>query len=253
LAGGANYEAFLRLAWTPNGRIVYMSEESGNADIWSMNADGSDRKQLTTDTHYETSPDVSPDGRYVVFMSNRAGAENIWRMDIDGGNQKRLTNKHVERTPVFSADGKWVFFEGWETGKATIWKISFEGGELVQVTADLSFNPVVSPDGNLLAYDGSDKLVIVPAAGGQPIKTFEPRGWMYQWVPGRQMLSYLSSESGVTNIWAQSLDGGEPQRLTDFKSDQPGLGLYAWSPDGKQLAVLRGTPTSDVILVSEIK
>jgi serine/threonine protein kinase len=107
LAGDA---AYIRLAWTPDDRIVYMSEESGNADIWSMNADGSDRKQLTTDPHWDTSPDVSPDGRYIVFMSNRAGAENIWRMDIDGGNQKRITNKHVERTPVFSANSKWVFF-----------------------------------------------------------------------------------------------------------------------------------------------
>lgn len=232
-----------------------MSEESGNADIWSMNADGSDRKQLTTDPHWDRLPDVSPDGRYIVFMSNRAGAENIWRMDIDGGNQKRITYKHVERTPVFSADGKWVFFEGWETGKETIWKVPVEGGELVQVTADLSFLPAVSPDGSLLAYlasSGSDKLVIAPSAGGQPIKTFEPRGGMYQWVPGRQMLSYLSSETGVTNIWVQSPYGGEPQQLIDFESYDPVL-AYAWSRDAKQLAVARGDPTSDVILVSEIK
>jgi Tol biopolymer transport system component len=249
LAGGA---AYIRLAWTPDDRIVYMSEESGNADIWSMNADGSDRKQLTTDTHWDTSPDVSPDGRYIVFMSNRAGAENIWRMDIDGGNQKRLTNKHVERTPVFSEEGKWVLFEGWETGIATIWKVPLEGGEPVQVTADLSFNPAVSPDGTLLAYDGSGKPFIVQSAGGQPIKTFEPRGGMYQWVPGRQMLSYLSAETGVTNIWIQPPYGGEPQQLIDFESWDPVL-AYAWSRDAKQLAVARGIPTSDVILVSEIK
>ena len=68
------------------------------------------------------------------------------------------------------------------------------------MTAGLSFLPAVSPDGSLLAYlasSGSDKLVIAPSAGGQPIKVFKPRGGMYQWVPGRQMLSYLSSETGV--------------------------------------------------------
>jgi Tol biopolymer transport system component len=120
------------------------------------------------------------------------------------------------------------------------------------VIADLSFNPAVSPDGSLLAYDGSDKLVIAPSAGGQPVKTFEPRGGMYQWVPDRQMLSYLSAETGATNIWLQSPYGGEPQQLIDFKSYDPVL-AYAWSRDAKQLAVARGTPTSDVILVSEIK
>jgi len=248
MAGGA----FIRLAWAPNGRIVYMSEESGNDDIWSMNADGSDRRQLTTDPHWDTSPDVSPDGRYIVFMSNRAGAENIWLMDIDGGNQRRLTNKHVERSPVFSADSKWVFFEGWETGKGTIWKVPVEGGELVQVITDLSFNPAVSSDGSLLAYDGSGELVIASSAGGQPIKTFEPRGGMYQWVPGRQLLSYLSAETGVNSIWVQSPYGGEPQQLLDFKEWDPVL-TYAWSRDVKQVAVVRGNPTSDIILVSEIK
>jgi hypothetical protein len=75
---------------------------------------------------------------------------------------------------------------------------------------------------------------------------------MYQWVPGRQMLSYLSAETGVTNIWIQPPYGGEPQQLIDFESWDPVL-AYAWSRDAKQLAVARGIPTSDVILVSEIK
>src|SRR5205085_12004011 len=105
------------LAWTPDGRVVYVSEESGNADIWVMNADGSDRKQLTTDPHRDATPDVSPDGRYIAFASERAGAENIWLMNIDGSNQRRLTGKSIERSPVFSADSKWVYFVSWETGK----------------------------------------------------------------------------------------------------------------------------------------
>jgi Tol biopolymer transport system component len=251
-AGNGQYEGFARLAWTPNGRIVYVSEESGNADIWSIDAGGSDRRQLTTDPHYDTGPDVSPDGRHIAFMSNRAGAENIWLMDIDGGNQTRLTSKNVERNPVFSADSKWIFFTGWETGKAATWKIPVEGGEPVQVVADLSFYPAISTDGSLLAYGSEGKIRVAPSAGGQPIKTFEERGWMYLWMPGRRMLSYLSSQNDVTNIWAQPLDGGEPQRLTDFKPG-PALGLYAWSRDGKQLAVTTGSPTSDVVLLSNTK
>lgn len=121
--------------------------------------------------------------------------------------------------------------------------------------ADLSFSPAASPDGSLLAYlasNGSDKLVIAPSAGGQPIKTFEPRGGMYQWVPGRQLLSYLSAETGVTNIWVQSPYGGEPQQLIDFKEWDTVL-AYAWSRDVKQLAVVRGNPTSDVILINDLK
>jgi Tol biopolymer transport system component len=148
------------LYWTPDGRIVYMSEESGNADIWSMNGDGSDRKQLTTNPHSDAAAEVSPDGRYIVFISKRAGTESIWRMDVDGSNQMRLTSKGIERNPVFSADSKWVYFVAWETGRGTIWKVPVESGEATQVIADLSFNQIISPDGTMLLYGGSDGLVI---------------------------------------------------------------------------------------------
>ena len=184
LTGTASFGTnFARLCWTPDDRIVYMSEESGNADIWSMNSDGSDRKQLTTDPHWDTGAVVSPDNRYIAFMSNRSGSENIWIMDIDGRNQRRLTKKFIERIPVFSADSKWVFFDSWETGKETIWKIPVAGGEPISVVADLSDMQSVSPDGRLLTYvrwsatnPGSVRLFIAPTDGGPPVKSFDVNG-----------------------------------------------------------------------------
>jgi len=164
------------LSWTPDGRTVYMSEESGNADIWSMNGDGSDRKQLTTNLYSDAAAEVSPDGRYIVFISKRAGTESIWRIDVDGSNQMRLTSKGIERNPVFSADSKWVYFVAWETGRGTIWKVPVESGEATQVIADLSFNPIISPDGTMLLYGGSDGLVITSVSGGAPVKTFNDLG-----------------------------------------------------------------------------
>src|SRR5947209_709501 len=68
------------LSWTPDGRIVFTSEASGNLDLWIMDGDGGNRKQLTTDSHSDITPSVSPDGRFVVFTSNRTGADHIWRM-----------------------------------------------------------------------------------------------------------------------------------------------------------------------------
>ena len=250
LAVSNNWSGYATLAWTLEGRIVFVSEEGGNADIWSMNADGTVRRQLTTDRHWDTAPSVSPDGRYIVFMSNRAGMENIWRMDIDGGNQVQLTNNLIERNPVFSADSKWVYFTSWKTGIETIWKIPVEGGEPTQVISDLSDGPAVSPDGRLLAYIASGKVWVVPVDGGVPIKT---DAGSTQWTPDGQALAGLMSEwDNVLNVWAQPLDGREPKQLTNFKSN--GVLNYAWSRDGKQLAVTRGGPFySNVVLVSDLR
>jgi Tol biopolymer transport system component len=250
LTASNNWSGYATLAWTPEERIVFVSEESGNADIWSMNADGTVRRQLTTDRHWDTAPSVSPDGRYIVFMSNRAGKENIWRMDIDGENQKQLTNNLIERNPVFSADSKWVYFTSWQTGIGTIWRIPVEGGEPTQVISDLSFYPTISPDGRLLAYSASGKTCVVPVDGGQPIKTIEGGS---QWTPdGQALTGLMTAWDNVLNVWAQPLDGREPKQLTNFKSN--GVLNYAWSRDGKQLAVTRGgTSYSNVVLISDLR
>ena len=261
LTGTAYFETnFARLNWSPNGRIVYMSEESGNADIWSMNSDGSDRKQLTTEPHWDTAAVVSPDGRYIAFMSNRSGAENIWIMDIDGANQRRLTNKFIERVPFFSADSRWVFFDSWETGKETIWKVSVEGGDPIQVVADLSDIQDISPDGKLLAYLGESArpamnpgtyLLIGPSEGGPPVKSLPAYGYEYAWVPYGRSFTFRWNRDGVMNLWQHPLDGSEPRQLTKFKSE--GVLTHAWSRDGKQLAVLRNKVTSDIVLISDVK
>ena len=225
---GPAFFGFVRLAWTPDGRIVYVSQESGNADIWSMNADGSDRKQLTSDPHSDTWPVVSPDGRSIVFMSDRAGAENIWRMEVDGRNQTRLTSERIERSPVFSPDGRFIFYNSWNSGKASIWKIPLEGGQPTPVTGDLSFQPAVSPDGRLLAYYGSGKILVVPVEGGPPIKTFDQISSKMQWTPDGRALTYLVNRNFVPNLWMQPLDGGEAKQLTTFTT----TGYFLLNPSG---------------------
>jgi serine/threonine protein kinase/Tol biopolymer transport system component len=247
------------LAWTPDGRVVYVSEENGNADIWSMNSDGSDRKQLTTDPHRDSAPDVSPDGRYIAFASNRANTENIWIMNADGSNQRRLTTHLIERNPVFSGDSKWVYFVGWQTGKQSIWKINIDGGEPIQVTPDLCNSPAISPDGKWLAYRTFEKIVIVPSEGGSPVKSIDVVGSQHRWMPDGQALTFLcghcrlsSSVSIWANIWKQPLDGGAPQQLTDFLSNGV-IFIYAWSRDGKQLAVATHTIPSDLVLIRDLQ
>ena len=171
-------------------------------------------------------------------------------MDLDGGNQTQLTNNLIERDPVFSADSRWVYFTSWQTGKGTIWRMPVEGGEPTQVISDLSFDPSISPDGRLLAYSASGKTWVVPVDGSQPVKTIQGGS---QWTPdGQALTGLMTGWVNVSNVWAQPLAGGEPRQLTNFQSN--GVLNYAWSRDGKQLAVTRGgTYYSNVVLISDLR
>ena len=66
---------------------------SGNHEIWSINQDGSNRRQLTNSKDEEYYPVVSPDGGTVYFASTRSGAAQVWRMKTDGTEQTQVTNK----------------------------------------------------------------------------------------------------------------------------------------------------------------
>ncbi|HJR06190.1 MAG TPA: protein kinase [Pyrinomonadaceae bacterium] len=253
------------VAWTPDGKIVYASVASGNPDIWVMNPDGSNRKQLTVDGGVDRRPAVSPDGRYIFFSSNRTGKFNIWRMDADGGNLKQLTNGDDEQYPSCSPDGQWVVYQGFVSGVPKLWKVRADGGESVQLTDSYSNWPVVSPDGRRIAFgyrekpDAPWKHAVVGFAGGAPERVFDipmlsipTLFWQrVQWSPDGSQITYINNSGGVSDIWSQSQDGAPPKRLTDFKSDQ--IFDFAWSRDGKQLACVRGSVTTDVILIKAFK
>ena len=192
-------------------------------------------------------------------------------MDADGGNLKQVTGELGEsvqagRFPQSSPDGRWVVFHSVRTGYLKAWKISIDGGEPVRLTDKWTSNPTVSPDGNLVAcwYRDDDqqpnsptKVAIIPFAGGDPVKVLDlPRQSFtsdagLRWTPDGHALTYIDTINGVSNIWSLPLDGGPPKQLTDFKTDQ--IFSFDWSREGKQLALSRGTLTSDVVLIKDFR
>ncbi|HKR01677.1 MAG TPA: protein kinase [Pyrinomonadaceae bacterium] len=245
--------------WTPDGKIVYASDASGSRDLWIMDQDGGNQKQLTSEVGSNFSPAVSPDGRYIVFVSDRKEARhNIWRMNIDGGDARQLTAGSYDRNPSFSPDGKWVLYTSLGDKHPNLWRVSIDGGEPVKLTDKYSILPVVSPDSQWIAcYYWDEKpesqlgIALIPFEGGEPVKTFNLPAQTVHWTPDGLALTYVDSRGGVSNIWSQPVDGGKPVQLTDFKSDL--IFGFDWSRDGRQLACARGIVTSDVIHFSGLK
>ena len=253
-SGSARRDGWSGVDWTPDGRIVYTSSASGRPDLWIMDPDGGNQKQLTVDRgSLAFGLAVSPDGRYIVFNNG----SHVCRVDIDGHNPKQLTFGEGESNPFFSPDGQWVFY--YHHGHA--WKVPIDGGEPVQLTGPYA-NLVprgISPDGRLIAYSllgrQKNKIAVASAEGGEPIKTFDlpssAWGRHIQWVPDGQAFTYFDNRASISNIWMQSLDGSQPKQLTDFKSEQ--IFCFAWSLDGKRLVCSRGLQTTDVVLISNLK
>jgi serine/threonine protein kinase len=253
------------VAWTPDGRIVFGSVTNGNPDIWIMDAKGGSQKQLTSNSSVERDPTVSPDGRYILFSSNQAGRFNVWRMDIDGDHPKQLTNGDDEEFPQCSPDGKWVAYQGFSNGIPTLWRASIDGSNPIQLTYKYSNWPAISPDGKLIACsylgeaDGKWRLTTISSEGSAPQSSFDMPipylqhfAWQrIRWTVDGKGIAYINNRGGISNIWSQPVAGGPPQKLTDFKSDQ--IFNFAWSPDGREVAYLRGIVRSDVVLITEGK
>jgi eukaryotic-like serine/threonine-protein kinase len=252
------------MSWVPDGRIVYVSNEGGNADIWITDPNGTNRKQLTASNKTDVSPVVSADGRYIVFVS-LVDRRNIWRINLDGSNPVHLTSGLSDAFPTISPDSRWVIYTALEGVKPTLWKVSIDGGTPVQISDHVATTSAVSPDGRSIAFTYPEshdpfappnRLAVIPFEGGPTVNTFEVPATgtvlsVIQWSHDGKSIFYTVTSNNVTNIWSQPTGGGPAKQVTDFK-DMLMTG-FVWSRDGKQLACTRGALVRDAILVTDLK
>ena len=254
------------ISWTPAGQIVYLSFASGETNLWMMNADGSNQRQLTTGMQACKGLAVSPDNRFIVFSAYRAGKQNIWRVDTDGNNLKQLTKGDGEGFPTISADGNWVVYQQGVTGKVSLQKIPAAGGDSVRLTEMRGIRPQFSPDGKSVAFFFMDKsaesepqwcIGIVSAENGQLQKKLPLAPTIVErflrWTPDGKSIAYISSEGDTSNIVLHALDEASSTRsLTAFQSGAAMIQAFAWSRDGKHLALTRESNIRDVVLVRNL-
>jgi eukaryotic-like serine/threonine-protein kinase len=247
-------EVYGDVSWTPGGNLLASRAVNERPDLWVMDTEGKNRKQLTFGPYLNFRGHFSPDSRYIVYMSNQKGPYNIWRMDADGANKIPLTTGPGEYSPRVSPDGRWVYYYSDVSGQQSVWKVQMEGGAPLRLTNKTAKHPVVSPDGTLIACYYLDEqksskwqAAVIPISGGEPVKTFELPLSIIRWAPDGKSLTYFDTRDGVSNLWAQPLEGGKPKRLTGFDAER--ITIFDWSQDGSQIALLRVSDINDLALV----
>jgi serine/threonine protein kinase/Tol biopolymer transport system component len=257
-------EGLSGVVWTPEGEIIYTTRIGAFQDLWTVERDGGNNRQLTFDSRSNFSPTVSPDGKYLVFVSTRSGDPNIWRSNRDGSEPLQLTSDPgIEGSPVISPDGRFVIYHLEDAdNKMTLWKVSIDGGRPDRLTDVESSLPTVSPDGKLVAfrygstYSGKPPSIgIVPVEGPNEIRQLDlpvvANARYFRWSSDGKSIIYIDTAAGASRLLSQPISGGEPRVLADLK----GRRIYSFdvSPRGKGIAIALGTETSEVLMVSNFR
>lgn len=215
--------------WSPDGRrLAFISNRTGNYDIWTTTEQGSDLRQLTTDEADDVYPTWSPDGAKVAFLSTRSREIAIWTMNADGSEQRQVTaGGNGDWGTDWSPDGKRIVF-----GSS---RVSAENKPASQYDSPLkNFFETVFVGGiaseHIWVVDLPSQLIarITPRH-----RSKELRYWHPTWSPDGTMIAYVSNQAGSADIWVMDADGSNQIQLTTESTYDI---FPTWSPDGTQIA-----------------
>jgi TolB protein len=187
-------------AWSPDGQyIAFSSNRAGRiagqayaTDIFVMNADGSDPRNLTDSAAYDTAPAWSPDGSHIAFQSDRdANWPEIYVMAADGSKPRNLTNHEgYDGNPAWSPDGSTIAFDRDQDGNREIYLMAADGSNVRRLTDREGMDglPTWSPDGRYIAFQSdrggeSQEICVMELESGNVQCLTEHKAFMAAWSP----------------------------------------------------------------------
>ncbi len=264
-----NFIGYKRISQTSDGRILYSKRNGEEINIFSIEENGSNEKQLTSDSKFNLNPNSTKNGKYIVFSSNRNGTFGIWRTNSDGSEPKQLTNPQNARDGDIQIinDDRTILFarQTNDGGKSKLMKVSIDGGEASEMMTNSSgsvVSPKVSPDGKQIAYlsffydsktsEFESHIYVAGLNGdgiGEQLKKFDFNlDHNFEWSNEGKSLTYIKRE-GNDNLWNKSIESEKESQLTSFNSDD--LMAFLWGKDGKKIFIVRGIVNSDLVLIKD--
>lgn len=249
--------------FSPDGQQIafsvteyFLEEGKSNTDIYVMNADGSNLRQMTTNPKADYHPRWSPDGKSILFVSTRETGAQSWEIPVDGGEPHKLTGFSTGTgEPMWVPDGRKILF------KSFVFPECGENSDCNdQLKDDLKEGPMQAHLADKLFYrhwnfwkDGrryhiylfdinkETYLDLTPGDYDAPYFTAGGSGGFAVSPDGKEVCfasNHDENEYETTNkdLWLISTEGGEAVNITD--ENEAFDGDPAYSPDGRYIAYL---------------
>jgi len=122
---------------TPDGQTVIFAYEG---DLWKASVNDGNATRLTAMQGYETSPRVSPDGKWIAFTGRQYGNGDIYIMPVNGGDVKQITyHSGNDEVTSWSWDSRSIYFNSNRMGQVAGFKVGAEGGTPQRVFGNYFF------------------------------------------------------------------------------------------------------------------
>jgi eukaryotic-like serine/threonine-protein kinase len=252
------YDGAFGIDWSPDGSTIVFARSVNNIpQIWMMARDGSGAHPLVSDGAVRF-PVLTRDNQSLVFAGTRAGRTGLWRSAADGSNPQLIATVTDAAEVAVSPDSRTVYFTSLLNGAGTTYRVPITGGTPVEAIPRM-MSPAVSPDGQRLAgvwmptEKGAVTLAVL-TTDGRPVDVFRDFaapsfGSTVVFTNDGKHVLFTSVER--MNIWTHALGSSTAAKITNF-SDM-WVSRFALSPDGKWIAMSRGSAVRDAFLIRNLR
>jgi len=230
-------------------KIYFVSNRTGHKEIWSMDPDGSNQKQLTSFKSISIMPAISPDGSKLAFTSYASGNPGIFILSTETGRRLPFYNQRasLNATPDLMPDGKQILYASSASGYTQIYVANLDGSNLRRISSSraIEVEPKVNPK------TGNDIVFVSGRTGPQQIFRMNFDGTGVErltngegeasnpcWNPNGEVIAFSWTRGYATgnfNIFLMDVASREYSQLThsEGRNENP-----SWAPDGRHLVFM---------------
>ena len=218
-------------------KIAFVSNGSGNKEIYSCEFDGYDPRQMTRNHSITLFPAWSSNGRYLAYTSYKQGKPDLFIKNLPEMQETSIDSKGLNMTPAW-VPGKFELAATLSfSGDQEIYLLTGSGKIIKRLTnmrgSDIS--PTWSPDGKKFAFvsnrSGNPQVYIQDMVSGKVRRLTYEGNYNTQpnWSPRGNKIAYASFGDNRHNIYVIDVEGRQPLQLTYESGDNE---APSWSPDG---------------------
>jgi serine/threonine protein kinase/WD40 repeat protein len=243
-------------AWLDNNTIV--ANGSGDLRVVNLLNDSSTAVNLAKGYVLGQPSLCGPDTMVLAGATPQGDNRSIYTLHLDGSGLTQVSRGPQDFFPECTPDGKWVYYtNNVDPNNPVLMRLALPGGTPEKVTQGRIWFDI-SPDGKLLATAANDEgapLRIVSLDSLQSIRSFPTRGFAdferFAFSADSKGIFYVTSNGPDTTIWRQPLGADATVKVASL----PGT-MVNWirpSPDGTKLGLILETPTSEAVLLHDVR